>query len=45
MRVFAYVTAIVLFVLAALGVHVDTVGWQELVAAGLAAFTVGHLGG
>lgn len=43
MNIAAYVVAVVLFALAAFGVQVDTVGYPELVAAGLAAFTLGHV--
>lgn len=43
MNVAAYIVAIVLFVLAAFGVHVGEVGELDLVAAGLAAFALGHV--
>jgi len=42
-NVAAYVVAVVLFVLAGLGVHVDQVGELDLVAFGLAAFALGHI--
>ena len=42
MNVAAYVVAVVLFVLAGLGVHIDEIGELDLVAFGLAAFALGH---
>jgi hypothetical protein len=41
--VLAYIVAIVLFVLAGLGVHVGSLGELDLVAFGLAAFALGHI--
>jgi hypothetical protein len=42
-NVVAYIVAVVVFVLAAIGVHVGSVGELDLVAAGLAAFALGHV--
>lgn len=43
MNVAAYIAAIVLFLLAGLGVTIDAVSELELVAFGLAAFALGHV--
>lgn len=43
MSLAAYVVAIVVFVLAAFGVHVSDLGELDLVAIGLAAFALGHV--
>lgn len=43
MNIAAYIAAILAFVLAALGAHFDTLGYRELVALGLASFTLGHV--
>lgn len=43
MNVAAYAGALVLFVLAGLGVHVGSVGELDLLAFGSAAFVLGHL--
>jgi hypothetical protein len=42
-RTFAYVAAVVLFVLAAFGAHGAGVGELDLIAAGLVAFVLGHV--
>lgn len=39
----AYIVAIVLFVLAGLGVNVGDLGELDLIAFGLAAFALGHV--
>lgn len=43
MSLIAYIVAIVLFVLAAVGVTFGEIGALDLVALGLAAFALGHL--
>lgn len=43
MSIAAYIVAIVVFVLAGLGVSIDAVSELELVAFGLAAFALGHV--
>lgn len=43
MNLVAYIVAIVLFLLAALGVTVGSAGELDLVAYGLAAFALGHV--
>lgn len=43
MNVAAYVVAVVLFVLAGLGVDAGSVGELDLVAFGAAAFALGHV--
>lgn len=43
MNVAAYAAAVVLFVLAGLGVHLGSVGELDLIAFGSAAFAAGHL--
>lgn len=45
MGVIAYVAAIVAFVLAALGVTLGSIGTIDMIAVGLALFTLGHLVG
>jgi hypothetical protein len=42
-KVAVYVAAVVVFVLAGLGVHVGDLGELDLVAFGLAAFALGHV--
>ena len=42
-NVVAYVVAVIVFVLAGLGVHVSDLGELDLVAFGLAAFALGHI--
>lgn len=43
MNVAAYVAAVVIFVLAGLGVDAGSVGELDLVAFGLGAFALGHV--
>lgn len=43
MSVAAYVVAVVVFVLAGLGVSVESVGSLDLIAFGLAAFALAHV--
>lgn len=43
MNVVAYIAAVLLFVLAGLGVTVADLGSLDLIAFGLAAFALGHL--
>lgn len=42
-KTLAYVVAVVIFVLAGLGVHVGSLGELDLVAFGLVAFVLGHV--
>ena len=43
MSIAAYIAAVVVFVLAGLGVHVGELGELDLVAFGLAAFALAHV--
>lgn len=43
MNIAAYIAAVVLFLLAALGVTFGELSGQDVIALGLAAFALGHL--